>query len=312
MLNFKKILLVGNGMLEVKNSLKHAVRLAYQNQAKLDVLIVCPEFPKELSEYKPVFEFSVAEKFKHELKATRSEIAPNESGVALNFKIEYNSVPSIYIIRHIIKNGYDLLIKDAETLNDERGFKAIDMDILRKCPCPVWISKTTHKNDHEKNIAVAIDPLSPTAEGHALSLHLLEISRSLANAYNEKLKIISCWDYVFEEYLSKNMSFKVDAEDLARFVNTTSQHHHDALNQLIQESVITDNYEVAHVRGSPDEVIPQYITENSIDVLVMGTVGRTGIPGFVIGNTAENVLQNLNCSLIAIKPNGFMTPIKAY
>ena len=63
---------------------------------------------------------------------------------------------------------------------------------------------------------------------------------------------------------------------------------------------------------SPDEVIPQFITENDIDILVMGTVGRSGIPGFVIGNTAENVLQNLNCSLIAIKPNGFMTPIKAY
>ena len=312
MLNFKKILLVSNGMLEVKNSLKHAVRLAHQNQAKLDVLVVCPEFPKELSEYKPVFEFSVADKFKHDLKAIRSESTLNESDFALSFKIEYSSIPSIFVIRHIIKNGYDLLIKDAEKIDDERGFKAIDMDILRKCPCPAWISKATHKQDHEKNIAVAIDPLSPTAEGHSLTLHLLEISRSLANTYNEKLKIISCWDYIFEEYLSKNMSVRVDAEDLANFVNATSQHHYDALNKLIQESALTENYDVAHVRGSPDEVIPQFITENDIDILVMGTVGRSGIPGFVIGNTAENVLQNLNCSLIAIKPNGFMTPIKAY
>ena len=81
MLNFKKILLVSNGMLEINNSLKHAVRLAHQNQAKLDVLIVCPEFPKELTEYKPIFEFSIAEKFKHELKATRSEIAVTDSDV---------------------------------------------------------------------------------------------------------------------------------------------------------------------------------------------------------------------------------------
>ena len=108
------------------------------------------------------------------------------------------------------------------------------------------------------------------------------------------------------------MSVKVDTDDLVKFVNATSQHHHDALNKLIQEFAITENYEVTHVRGSPDEVIPQFITENDIDILVMGTVGRSGIPGFVIGNTAENVLQNLNCSLIAIKPNGFMTPIKAY
>ena len=186
------------------------------------------------------------------------------------------------------------------------------MEFLRKCPCPVWISKPTNKKDHEKNIAVAIDPLSPTAEGHVLSLHLLELSRLLADAYNGNLKIISCWDYIFEEYLSRNMSVKIDEDDLAKFVNATSQRHHDALNQLIQESAITGNYEVSHVRGSPDEVIPQFITENSIDVLVMGTIGRNGIPGFVMGNTAENLLRNLNSSLIAIKPNGFMTPIKAY
>ncbi len=312
MLNFKKILLVSNGLLEIKNSLTHAIRLAHLNQAKLDVLIVCPEFPKELTEYKPIFEFSIAEKFKHDLKTTRSEIAMTESDVPLGFKIEYNNIPSIFVIRHIIKNGYDLLIKDAEKITNERGFKAIDMDFLRKCPCPVWISKTTSKKDNEKNIAVAIDPLSPTAEGHALSLHLLEISRLLADTYKGTLKIISCWDYIFEEYLSQNMSIKIDEDDLAKFVNATSQRHHDALNQLIRESAMTGNYEVAHVRGSPDEIVPDFITKNGIDVLVMGTVGRNGIPGFVIGNTAENLLQNLNCSLIAIKPNGFMTPIKAY
>lgn len=110
----------------------------------------------------------------------------------------------------------------------------------------------------------------------------------------------------------RGMTVRVMPESVSGLLRNMHQHHYDALNKLIQESALTENYDVAHVRGSPDEVIPQFITENDIDILVMGTVGRSGIPGFVIGNTAENVLQNLNCSLIAIKPNGFMTPIKAY
>jgi nucleotide-binding universal stress UspA family protein len=44
----------------------------------------------------------------------------------------------------------------------------------------------------------------------------------------------------------------------------------------------------------------------------MGTVARTGISGFIIGNTAENILQKIDCSLLALKPQGFVSPVKAY
>jgi len=44
----------------------------------------------------------------------------------------------------------------------------------------------------------------------------------------------------------------------------------------------------------------------------MGTVARTGISGFIIGNTAENILEEISCSLIALKPEGFVSPVKAY
>jgi nucleotide-binding universal stress UspA family protein len=42
----------------------------------------------------------------------------------------------------------------------------------------------------------------------------------------------------------------------------------------------------------------------------MGTVARTGISGFFIGNTAEDVLNQVNCSVMAVKPEGFVTPVK--
>jgi len=54
------------------------------------------------------------------------------------------------------------------------------------------------------------------------------------------------------------------------------------------------------------------VENKNIDILVMGTVARTGIPGFVIGNTAENIVQKLSCSLMALKPRGFVSPVKAY
>jgi nucleotide-binding universal stress UspA family protein len=41
----------------------------------------------------------------------------------------------------------------------------------------------------------------------------------------------------------------------------------------------------------------------------MGTVGRTGIRGLITGNTAERLLPQIPCSMLAVKPTGFESPI---
>ena len=42
----------------------------------------------------------------------------------------------------------------------------------------------------------------------------------------------------------------------------------------------------------------------------MGTVSRTGVTGFLIGNTAEKVLRQVDCSVLVVKPDKFVTPVK--
>jgi hypothetical protein len=42
----------------------------------------------------------------------------------------------------------------------------------------------------------------------------------------------------------------------------------------------------------------------------MGTVCRTGAAGFLIGNTAETILADVTCSILALKPEGFISPIE--
>jgi nucleotide-binding universal stress UspA family protein len=42
----------------------------------------------------------------------------------------------------------------------------------------------------------------------------------------------------------------------------------------------------------------------------MGTVGRVGIPGLFIGNTAEEIFQTTACSVLAVKPDGFISPVE--
>jgi universal stress protein E len=42
----------------------------------------------------------------------------------------------------------------------------------------------------------------------------------------------------------------------------------------------------------------------------MGTVGRAGIAGLLIGNTAEKILHQVECSVMTVKPDGFVSPVK--
>ena len=43
----------------------------------------------------------------------------------------------------------------------------------------------------------------------------------------------------------------------------------------------------------------------------MGTLGRSGIPGYLISDTAESILTQLDCSVLTVNPPGFVSPIAA-
>jgi nucleotide-binding universal stress UspA family protein len=64
------------------------------------------------------------------------------------------------------------------------------------------------------------------------------------------------------------------------------------------------------VQGDAGDVISQVAEQERIDLIVMGTVARTGLEGYFIGNTAETVLQRVACSVLTVKPAGFVSPVR--
>jgi universal stress protein E len=63
------------------------------------------------------------------------------------------------------------------------------------------------------------------------------------------------------------------------------------------------------VKGWARKDIPALAKRIKADLIVMGTVVHTGVPGFIIGNTAETILNQIDCSVLAIKPSGFISPV---
>ena len=309
---FHNILYVSFGTDNETDGLKQALSLARNNQSPLKVLVLCPQLPETLGDYRENYKKFLVGNIEAVIKTTRSTLKMEESDVPAEVRVESGSMASHRIIQTLLRDVHDLVVKEAEIPEDRKGFKAVDMDLLRKCPCPVWLCRPIRHSRDKIRVAVAIDPESEEQAAYDLSLRMLELSRSVADTCNSVLDIVSCWDFEYESYLRENPWSKVPEENVQKIVNDTQIRHINCLESLIKKSGIGGKYAVHHHRGRPDKIIPLFTQDNKIDILVMGTVARTGIAGFTIGNTAENVVRKLGCSLLALKPNGFVSPVKAY
>lgn len=316
MQHFHNILYVSTGLdKDTLEGLKQALSLARNNQANLKFLLVHPELPVSQVAYREMYHAFFEVQAQEMLQSARAMLAMG-ADVVPNIKVELESLvipPAISIIRHVLRDAHDLLIKEAEFNERGKGFKALDMTLLRKCPCPVWLARAISTPREAIQVAVAINPESRSEEEQALSLRLLELAHALAATCSGELNIISCWDYVFESFLRHNGRAEVPEEEIFRAVLEAQAKHRYALQYLIDQAGLPiKRYHIHHLRGAAETLIPHFVELKQVDILVMGSVARTGITGFLIGNTAENIAEELGCSLLALKPAGFVSPISAY
>jgi nucleotide-binding universal stress UspA family protein len=78
-------------------------------------------------------------------------------------------------------------------------------------------------------------------------------------------------------------------------------------NQLEQIRPTNPDIAVRHVllQGDPAEEIVRYGRDTGMDLIVMGTHGRTGVERLVLGSVAEKVLRDASCSVLVVKlPKG--------
>lgn len=312
MRRFQNILYVTRGTAEESDALEQALSLARNSAAELHAVAVSPVLPKDLEAYEAGYESSLAERIKASIASARSALHMGPEEVHVTMGVECGDTPAVRIVRRVLRGAHDLLIKQAEPDERHAGFRALDMQLLRSCPCPVWLCRPISRSRTEIRVAVAVEPQTTDPAGRDLALQLLQLARSLADTASGELGIVSCWDFEFEDDLRHSPWAKVSEESIAESVATAEREHRAALDELIHDSGVGGSMHVQHARGRPEQTIPELVDTLQIDILVMGTVARTGIPGFVIGNTAENVLREIRCSLVALKPNGFVSPIRAY
>ena len=309
MKRFKNILYHADGELADSESLDRAVDLARRNDAMLTVMDVVAE-----SDLAVDVEKHLDIKLNQLLRQRRLEelerlIQPHmNSGPPIYTQIG-SGTPFIELIRAVQRNGYDLLMKaphPPEGLTKRFFYGSFDLHLLRKCPCPVWIDRPESAHPYRKILA-AVDATDLSCR--QLNRLIMDLASSLAERESAQLHVVHAWQMPGESMLRSGRA-RISASDLQKLLADTEQSHRQHFNDLLQDyDLSSDSPGVWLIKEKAPKAITSLSDELNTDLIVMGTVGRTGLPGLIIGNTAEDVLQTTQSSVLAVKPAGFVSPV---
>lgn len=307
MQRFKSILVfAGTG--DTETAIRRAFEIATENDATVTLMDVVRPLPTAIGMMTDVASPDELEQLLvGDRRAKLVKLASESSLDSLSVEVFVScGDPAQEITKRVLAAGHDLVLKTADGLSvTGRLFGSIARSLLRICPCPVWMLKPQVHGRFDRVLA-AIDVDAGDVTHKKLNSDILELAYSVAQRDNAKLHIVSVWDMWMEEALRRRAG---DAEVDAALANRKAAVQREL--DIILQTPFADAREIeVHLhRGKASTNILRVAGQIQADLIVMGTVCRTGVAGFLIGNTAENLLSEITCSVLAIKPEGFESPI---
>ncbi len=215
----------------------------------------------------------------------------------------------IEVVRRVLRNGHDLVIKSEQGTASSPLLLSDDMHLQRKCPCPVWILDN-RLEARSRRIMAAVDPDPDDPVRDRLNHVILQLATSLAEQDDAWLDVVNVWSLPEEATLRRSSFARVAASEVDLLVERQEARSAERFKALTDDfSRFIDRMRLLHLKGEASEVLPDHSANEGIDTVVMGSVARTGIAGLFIGNTAETVLSRVSCSILTVKPEGFVSPV---
>ncbi|HSH43023.1 MAG TPA: universal stress protein, partial [Arenicellales bacterium] len=236
MKHFRNILYVSEPDMEQAGAFERAVALAENNQARLVLLHVDRE--PQLGALGQTHNRREAEQVlkQREMERLEALAAPHLKRCAITHAVRFG-IPFIEIIRTVLRDGHDLVIKPAvaEGGRLHRLFGSSDMQLLRKCPCPVWVLRAGDRPNYERILAaVDCDPWESDEESKRLNRQIAEVAGSLAISDFAELHLLHAWTAP-AEILTRLWGDQSAGEDTIAYVESERQHHRAALDRLASD-----------------------------------------------------------------------------
>lgn len=306
--DIKSILVATDFSPDSDSAFKQAIWLARQSHAKIVLAHTRRDLRNAMHgtsyEARLDFFYGKGDLFQEELRResdTKLRQMIADSG-AKDLEIRFETLlgdPFVQLTHAVQSQGHDIVLAGTRGLPAWKQFfvGSTAKKLIRSCPADVWIVKMEHA-DPPKVVLASTDfsEVSVKAASKALwvakhsnaELHLLHVIDA-TDVPKDKTSLIMHGGPLEKEITA---DAKKRLESLAESLHTDPDHTHLQLSW-----------------GAPWEEIQRTAKSVGANLIALGTVGRTGISGMLLGNTAEKVLDTCDCSILITKPDDFVSPI---
>ncbi|MBU2226040.1 MAG: universal stress protein UspE [Gammaproteobacteria bacterium] len=301
MATYQDVLVVLDPSQTTQKALDRAFELAEHTACKLTAFLSIYDFSYEMT---TMLSGEERESMRQAVITDR-EIWINElvtparnKGLNVNIKVVWHNRPFEAVVNAVTEDGYDLVIKGTHDHDVLKSiiFTPTDWHILRKCPCQVLLVKE-HAWPQKGNILAAVNAGSSQPHHGALNNRIIRQAKALAEMLQAKVHLVNAYPGT-----PIHVAIEIPEFNPAAYNDSMKIHHENAADDLAREYGIADEF-VHVLEGMPEDVIPRVAKEIDAEMVLIGTIGRTGLSAAIIGNTAEHVIDRLDCDVLALKPD---------
>jgi universal stress protein E len=226
--------------------------------------------------------------------------------VPVHTSVEWDFPPHEAIVRKAAFVDADLIV--AECHAGRRVAPLLlhltDWELLRCSPVPVLLVKNK-KPYRNPVLLAAVDPLHANAKPTQLDDEILRAALTFRRAMRGSLHAVNAFvpfpmDAKPSEILDEKAVDRLVARARAEAVKRLSRTLRDVRLAPAHRHLVSQH---------PVNAIPQLARKIHSDIVVMGAISRSGLKRFLIGNTAERVVDDLTCDVLVIKPREFVSRV---
>lgn len=311
---FGNILLIHDDDAGFESALARAVSLAKRNGARLTIAEVVPEttggplarlnpFSSSVLGAADPDETNYRDRLEHILAEARRQNIDVRPALL-------RGTPHSEIARAVVRHGYDLVITAEETRTTLEGllFGKPSSRIVRACPCPVWVVKPEAPSGFRRIVAAVEAGGADGAPGD-IDEAVLTLAADLARAEGCKLDIVHAWDFKGRD-LETSRSELTPTMWRALYRRNRIAHAkalHAVLSTVDLEGT---DHEVHMPKGDPYRILLDFSWKSEVDLIVAGTVSRTGLDRFIYSNLVERILPLADCAVLAVKSAAFVASLE--
>lgn len=290
-------------------ALRWAIRLAETSQAKLKIVDVAPVYSWIAKLAIPDAAHTQQVLVDEKIRGLELIADPlRGQGLDVTTKV-LSGKTSFEIIYEVMRSQHDLVLRVTKGAHSKQTgfFGTTSLRLLRNCPCAVWLVRPDAPQ-RIANVLSAIDPAPSDIVLNQMNQSVMDLGKSIADYENGKFHVVNAWDLFgasvvksrlqegeFEKIMTR--AKKAAATVLDKFLEPYNLNHQSDCVHLL-----CDEIGVGHA-------IEDLAKQLAIDLIVVGTIARSGVAAALMGNTAEHVLDHVQCSVLAIKPEGFVSPV---